>query len=992
MANREIYSLDLNISVNGDGAAKTKLKATERFMQQTEKRAKLLDKLKISPAVRVVDRASSTIDRISRKSRLLNKVIRTTATVVDRSSNVLDRIRNKSVLFSKPINAIINAKDKTSDAIGKVKAKVQNLAAATVISLNMKADPALRAIALTRTKLGELTNKLSAFGGKTYQAIVKLKENVSPTLQSLDGKINSFVKGVVTKFATITTAGALAFGGIGLGSSIKTFADFEKGLSNVKAVTGATNAEMKQLSDTALDLGATTAWSAVEVTQAEELLGQAGFTVKETISALPGLLNLASAGGLELASATDIAVGALKSFNLNASDSGHVADVLALSASATNSDVTDLGETLKYVAPVAQSLGISFEDTAAAAGLLSNANIKGSQAGTILRQTMARLASPTKEAAGVMKKYGINAFDAQGNMKPLSTLVDDLNASLKGLTSQQKADVISTIFGTESMSGVLALMNQGGQSLGDLSKKLSDSKGAAEEMANIKLDNLWGQFEELGGAIDTMKINLGKKLAPYTKDFAQWLISKVPQVGDTIVQVVDTIISKMPEALNKLKEFAPVIAGLTASLITFKSIMTGIAVITTIGPIISNIVSAIALFAGGAGTLAEAMLLVMGPIGWIITGVGLLVGALVLAYQKSEIFRNKVNELGQKIMEFIGPVIDVAKEKLTELGTKFMELLGRIAPLGIALLELGVSIINGLSPIIGFIGSIFVSGLVGAFSLIVSAVSAAMSVISGILGGLASIISGLVNLVSGIFAGSWAQAFQGAQSIVSGVVSVISGLWQGLVSLLTAPVQAVVDILDSAFKSKASGIKKTWESIKSFLSHPIQGVVNIVQSIVGGGKSEKKSNTKHATGGIFTTPHYALFAEEAGGEAVIPLNGKRRDRAISLWQETGEKLGMVNKDRYRNAGNQSSYFTTGDRSRFEPKDIPGEPNPTGDNDTGGPTFPVYTPNAGNSNAPIIVNVDVNNNFDGDIDEESVIQAANTEFSKKLRSALKNIKK
>lgn len=992
MANREIYSLDLNISVNGDGAAKTKLKATERFMQQTEKRAKLLDKLKISPAVRVVDRASSTIDRISRKSRLLNKVIRTTATVVDRSSNVLDRIRNKSVLFSKPINAIINAKDKTSDAIGKVKAKVQNLAAATVISLNMKADPALRAIALTRTKLGELTNKLSAFGGKTYQAIVKLKENVSPTLQSLDGKINSFVKGVVTKFAAITTAGALAFGGIGLGSSIKTFADFEKGLSNVKAVTGATNAEIKQLSDTAKDLGATTAWSAVEVTQAEELLGQAGFTVKETMSALPGLLSLASAGSLDLASATDIAVGALKSFNLNANDSGHVADVLALSASATNSNVTDLGETLKYVAPVAQSLGISFEDTAAAAGLLSNANIKGSQAGTILRQTMARLASPTKEAAGVMKKYGINAFDAQGNMKPLSALVDDLNASLKGLTSQQKADVISTIFGTESMSGVLALMNQGGQSLGDLSKKLSESKGAADEMANIKLDNLWGQFEELGGAIDTMKINLGEKLAPYTKDFAQWLISKVPQVGDTIVRVVDTIITKMPEALNKIKEFMPVIAGVVSAFLVFKGIMAGMTIVSTIGPIIAGVVEAIALFAGGAATLGEAMLLVMSPVGWIVAGIVLLVGAFVLAYQKSEIFRDKVNELGQKIMGFLGPVISFIKDRFVELGSKFIELLQKLAPLGTALLELGAVVINALSPVIGFIGGVFIAGLMLAFGTVMNTISGFIGAVSTILGGLTSILSGVTNFIVGVFTGNWSQAFQGILSIISGVVSVISGLWQGLVSLLTAPVQAVVDILDSAFKSKASGIKKTWESIKTFLSNPIQGTVNIIKSITGGGKSDKKPKTKHATGGIFTTPHYALFAEEAGGEAVIPLNGKRRDRAISLWQETGEKLGMMNKDRYRNAGNQSSYFTTGDRSMFEPKDIPGEPNPTGDNDTAGPTFPVYTPNAGNSNAPIIVNVDVNNNFDGDIDEESVIQAANTEFSKKLRSALKNIKK
>ena len=226
---------------------------------------------------------------------------------------------------------------------------------------------------------------------------------------------------------------------------------------------------------------------------------------------------------------------------MQASQSGHVADVLALSASATNSDVTDLGETMKYAAPVAQALGISFEDTAAASGLLSNANIKGSQAGTVLRQTMARLASPTKEAAKVMQQYGINAFDTQGNMKPLSGVIDNLNSSLGKLTSQQRADVISTIFGTESMSGVLALMNQGGQSLSDLSKNLSSADGAAKKMADTKLDNLAGQWTILKSAVEGMKIELGERLAPYAKQFVTWFTGKIPDITNGIVGIVDSI-------------------------------------------------------------------------------------------------------------------------------------------------------------------------------------------------------------------------------------------------------------------------------------------------------------------------------------------------------------------------------------------------------------------------------------------------------------------
>ncbi len=378
-------------------------------------------------------------------------------------------------------------------------------------------------------------------------------------------------------------------GGFGATTAIKTYSDFEKGLSNVKAVSQATDSEMKQLSNTAKSLGASTEWSAVQVTQAEELLGQAGFSTKENISALPGLLSLASAGDLDLAAATDIASGTLRSFNIDASNTSHVADVLALSASATNSDVTYLGETMKYVAPVSASLGISFEDTAAAAGLLSNQNIKGSQAGTVLRQAMARLASPTKEAAGLMKTYGINAFDTQGNMKPLSGVVDNLNSSLGKLTSQQRADIISTIFGTESMSGVLALMNQGGQSLSDLSKRLSDANGAAKDMANTKLDNLSGQWKILKSAVEGMNIALGERLAPYAKQFVTWFTGKIPDITDGIVNAVDYLSNHTED----IKETAIAIGTVVTAIAGFN-------IAGSIGNSISGISNLVSLFKGAS--------------------------------------------------------------------------------------------------------------------------------------------------------------------------------------------------------------------------------------------------------------------------------------------------------------------------------------------------------------------------------------------------------
>lgn len=378
-------------------------------------------------------------------------------------------------------------------------------------------------------------------------------------------------------------------GGLGLKSTMETFTDFEKGLSSVQAITDATDSDMQKLKQTALELGASTAWSASNVTQAEELLGQAGYSTQENIAALPGLLSLASAGSLDLASATDIAVSSMKAFNLDASKAGHVADVLSLSANATNSDVTDLGEAMKYIAPVANSLGISIEDTASAVGLLSNAGIKGSQAGTVLRQTLNRLASPTDTASEMIEKYGIKAFDAQGNMKSLGEVTDILNNSLKSLNSQQKADVISTIFGTESMSGVLALMNQGGSAVTELTKRLEEADGAAQKVADTKLDNLAGQMENLGGAVETMKINLGDRLAPYAKQFVTWVTDKIPMIENKIISIVDYISTHTGQ-----------IKAMAVSLAAVGTVFAGLSVAGSMGNSINGISKFISLVKGAS--------------------------------------------------------------------------------------------------------------------------------------------------------------------------------------------------------------------------------------------------------------------------------------------------------------------------------------------------------------------------------------------------------
>lgn len=527
--------------------------------------------------------------------------------------------------------------------------------------------------------LDKIKSKTEKLNNTTATAKIKAKDEATKTLNKIDSKIKSFIKSGVKKVISVGIAGAVALGGAGIGTSIKTFSEFEQGLSNVKAVTEATDQQMRELGNTAKSLGASTAWSAVNVTQAEELLGQAGFSVNETMTALPGLLSLASAGGLDLAAATDIASGTLRAFNLNASESSHVADVLALSASATNSDVTDLGDTMKYVAPVAQALGISLEDTAAASGLLSNANIKGSQAGTVLRQTMARLASPTKEALKLMKQYGINAFDAHGNMKPLNGVVDNLNKSLGNLTSQRRADIISTIFGTESMSGVLALMNQGGQSLSTLSQKLKEAKGSADKMAGTKLDNLAGQWEQLKGAAETLQINLGERLAPYAKQFVTWLTGKMPIIEEKVVSIVDY--------LSKNTATVKAVAG---TFITLAAAYTGLSAVGKIGNAITGIKGLSAVLKGGKvaaettqiagglksiGVIGKILPAILNPVGLSIAGIALVAGTAIVANANlvKKGLSTTTEELGpfEKIMNKLTGSVYKSKTEMQKLGLAY---------------------------------------------------------------------------------------------------------------------------------------------------------------------------------------------------------------------------------------------------------------------------------------------------------------------------------
>lgn len=331
--------------------------------------------------------------------------------------------------------------------------------------------------------------------------------------------ISSKIDNLGNTFTTKLTLPVLAIGT----AAVTAGNDFEAQMSRVQAIAGATEDELKSLTDQAIQLGADTSFSASEAAAGMENLASAGFTTSEIMDAMPGLLDLAASSGAELATASEIAASAIRGFGLEASQTGHVADVFAEASARTNAQVEDMGEAMKYIAPVANTMGLKIEEVSAAIGIMSDAGIKGSQAGTSLRGALTRLTKPTDKMVGVMEDLGLSFYDSEGKMKSLKDMIAMLEKATKGLTDEQKQNALTILFGTESLSGMLALINRGPNELEDMTEAFEDCDGAAKDMADTMLDNAKGALESLSGSLESAGIAIQQALSPKIKDLAKWI-------------------------------------------------------------------------------------------------------------------------------------------------------------------------------------------------------------------------------------------------------------------------------------------------------------------------------------------------------------------------------------------------------------------------------------------------------------------------------------
>lgn len=498
-------------------------------------------------------------------------------------------------------------------------AQANNMLEKATAKYGENSNQALRwrqAVANARTELNNLNselrntpNQLQAMG-QDMQATAAKIQNVGKTVTSV-GKT----------MTTHLTAPIVAMGA----AAVKVTADFDTSMSKVAAVSGATGTELAQLRAKAREMGAQTKFSASEAAEAMNYMAMAGWKTGDMLSGVEGIMNLAAASGEDLATTSDIVTDALTAFGKSAQDSGRLADIMAAASSNANTNVAMMGETFKYAAPVAGALGASMEDTAVAVGLMANAGVKASNAGTALRTGLTNLAKPTKQMKSYMDKYGIALVENNDGSVNLRETMKSLREKMSKLSETEQAAAASAIFGKNAMAGWLAIINGSDEDFNKLTDAVDNSAGKAKSMAEIMQDNLGGQITKLKSKVQELGISFGEQLIPYVSKAVDWIQRGV----DWFSKLDDSEKEQIIKMAAIAAAAGPVLTA-AGNLIT-----AGGKVYGTIGKgieIIGGLTTAAEGAGAGVGILGTAMTAL--PVVGVAAGVGLAVGA-VLALNKA---------------------------------------------------------------------------------------------------------------------------------------------------------------------------------------------------------------------------------------------------------------------------------------------------------------------------------------------------------------------
>lgn len=427
------------------------------------------------------------------------------------SKSTAQEIDKASDQAQKSVEEVAKSAEKTGKQVEK---SAKDSASKAGQAAKQGADTAAKGTESASTKMQQSHKKVKDTAKESADGAKKSWEESNQSTVASTESATSKMVGLMKKSAAVIGVASVA----AAKKTIDVGKSFEAGMSEVQAISGASGKDLEKLSAKAKQMGATTKFSATESATALKYMAMAGWKTNQMVSGLSGVMNLAAASGEDLGTVSDIVTDSMTAFGLKAKDSGHFADVLAKASSSSNTNVAMMGETFKYVAPLAGSMKYSIEDTATAIGLMANAGIKGSQAGTELRSILTRLVKPPKDAAAALSALGISTTKADGSMKPMRQTMAELREKFSGLTDSQKSQYAAAIAGQEAMSGLLAIVNASDSDFNKLQKAIDNSSGAAKKQADIMNNNLQGALYDFGSAAEAVGIGIYEDIkTPLTK-------------------------------------------------------------------------------------------------------------------------------------------------------------------------------------------------------------------------------------------------------------------------------------------------------------------------------------------------------------------------------------------------------------------------------------------------------------------------------------------
>lgn len=689
---------------------------------------------------------------------------------------------------------------------------------------------------------------------KPSQETLKAMRKMSSEAKATGKSIKSAGDTIANAGSAMTKSVTAPIAGVGI-AAVKTAADYESAMSNVQAITGATGGDFKKLTQLGKDLGASTAWSAQECAEAMQYTGMAGWTAKENVDGLKGILDLASASGTDLARTSDIMTDAISAFGYKASDSAKFADVMTKACTSANVSVDTLGESYKYCGAICGTMGYSIDEVTTSLAVMGNMGIKGSQAGTALKNAISNMAAPTKNMKAAMDDLGISIINQDGSMKSWGDVIKNLQGSFKGLTQDQQAAYAKQLFGKESMAGMLAIINTSTSDYNALADSIKNSGGAANDAAQTQLNNLNGQLTLLKSALEGAAITIGDKLIPYIKNAVGW----VQKATDWFNGLSDAQVSM-------IMKFAGIAAAIGPALLIFGKL------VSTVGKVYSTF----GMVTGAIAKAGGAIELITSPAGVVIAvlaGVAAAAFLIIKNWDKIKPVVMKVKDAFIGVMPTIKQAVKSVIAAITPVIKTVVNTISTIVPI---IAKTFVSVAQKLTPVVKTIANIVKAAIpvvgklfAAAFTFVGRTITKVMPYINRMAKVIGSVLVFAVKAVSPVLskmASTFRTVFTSVFNIVSKIVNKLKPVFNGIGIVIKAVMAVVKTEITTAFRIAANVIESAAGSIKQVISgitKVFNGILDFISGVFTGNWKKAWEGVKNIFGGAF---------QALAGLCKVPIN------------------------------------------------------------------------------------------------------------------------